>query len=89
MSTGEQHIVHVEDEEDGTPIWCVLTVQAMVLIAAELVSIRTSSSITDIRDVHGLVTQSLAVAPYIFPRLDHHGEMSFSHPTEEAPSPRA
>jgi hypothetical protein len=32
MSTGEQHIVHVEDEEDGTTIWCVLTIEAMVLI---------------------------------------------------------
>jgi hypothetical protein len=26
MSTGEQHIIHVKDEEDGTPIGCVLTV---------------------------------------------------------------
>jgi hypothetical protein len=32
MSTREQHIVHVEDEEDGTPIRCVLTIEAMVLI---------------------------------------------------------
>jgi hypothetical protein len=26
MSTGEQHIVHVKDEEDGTLLGCVLTV---------------------------------------------------------------
>jgi hypothetical protein len=32
MSTGEQHIVHIEDEENGTPIWCILTTEAMVLI---------------------------------------------------------
>jgi hypothetical protein len=32
MSTGEQHIIHVKDEEDGTPIGCVFTVEAMVLI---------------------------------------------------------
>jgi hypothetical protein len=32
MSTGEQHIVHIEDEEDGTTVGCVLTVEAMVLI---------------------------------------------------------
>jgi hypothetical protein len=32
MSTGEQHIIHVEDEEDGTLIGYVLTVEAMVLI---------------------------------------------------------
>jgi flagellar biosynthesis regulator FlbT len=32
MSTGEQHIIHIKDEEDGTPIRCVLTIEAMVLI---------------------------------------------------------
>jgi hypothetical protein len=32
VSTGEQHIIHVKDEEDGTPIGCVLAVEAMVLI---------------------------------------------------------
>jgi hypothetical protein len=32
MPTGEQHILHVKDEEDGTPIGCVLTLEAMVLI---------------------------------------------------------
>jgi hypothetical protein len=32
MSTGEQHIIHIEDEEDGTPVECVLNVEAMVLI---------------------------------------------------------
>jgi hypothetical protein len=31
VSTGEQHIIHVKDEEDGTPVVCVLTVEAMVL----------------------------------------------------------
>jgi hypothetical protein len=31
MSTEEEHIIHVQDEEDGTPIWCVLTIPAMVL----------------------------------------------------------
>jgi oxalate decarboxylase/phosphoglucose isomerase-like protein (cupin superfamily) len=32
MLTGEQHIIHIKDEEDGTPIGCVLTGEAMVLI---------------------------------------------------------
>jgi hypothetical protein len=32
MSTEEQHIIHVKDEEDGTPVGCVLIVEAMVLI---------------------------------------------------------
>jgi hypothetical protein len=32
MSTREQHIIHVKDEEDGTPVGCILTVEAMVLI---------------------------------------------------------
>jgi flagellar biosynthesis regulator FlbT len=32
MSTGEQHIIHIKDEEDGTPVRCVLTIEAMVLI---------------------------------------------------------
>jgi hypothetical protein len=32
MSTREQHIVHVKDEEDGTPIGCILTIEATVLI---------------------------------------------------------
>jgi hypothetical protein len=35
MSTGEQHIVYVEEEEDGTPIKCVLTIEAMVLIRSK------------------------------------------------------
>jgi hypothetical protein len=39
--------------------------QTFYTIASELVSSHTSSSKTDIRDVHGLVTQSLVVAPYI------------------------
>jgi hypothetical protein len=26
MSTREYHILHVKDEEDGTPIWCILIV---------------------------------------------------------------
>jgi hypothetical protein len=32
MSTGEQHIIHIKDEEDGTTVGCVLTIEAMVLI---------------------------------------------------------
>jgi hypothetical protein len=32
MSTGEQHIVHIKDEKDGTTVECVFTVEAMVLI---------------------------------------------------------
>jgi hypothetical protein len=32
MSTGEQHIIHIKDEEDGTPVRCVLDLEAMVLI---------------------------------------------------------
>jgi hypothetical protein len=33
MSTREQHIIHVKDDEDGTPIRCILTVEAVVLIS--------------------------------------------------------
>jgi hypothetical protein len=32
MSTEEQHIIHIKDEEDGTPVGCILDVEAMVLI---------------------------------------------------------
>jgi hypothetical protein len=32
MSTGEQHIIHIKDEEDGTTVGCILTIEAMVLI---------------------------------------------------------
>jgi hypothetical protein len=32
MSTGEQHIIHIEDEEDGCTVGCVLDVEAMILI---------------------------------------------------------
>jgi hypothetical protein len=32
ISTGEQHIIHIKDEKDGTPVGCVLNVEAMVLI---------------------------------------------------------
>jgi hypothetical protein len=32
MSTGEEHIIYIKDEEDGTPVGCVLDVEAMVLI---------------------------------------------------------
>jgi hypothetical protein len=32
MSTGEQHIIHIKDEEDGTPVKCVFTIEAMILI---------------------------------------------------------
>jgi hypothetical protein len=32
MSIGEQHIIHIKDEEDGTTVGCVLTIEAMVLI---------------------------------------------------------
>jgi hypothetical protein len=32
MSTGEQHIIHIKDEEDGTIVGCVLDVEAEVLI---------------------------------------------------------
>jgi hypothetical protein len=37
MSTAEQHIIHVKDEEDVTPIGCVLTIEAMVLIHSKKV----------------------------------------------------
>jgi hypothetical protein len=29
MSTGEQHIIYIKDEEDGTPVGCVLNVVAI------------------------------------------------------------
>jgi hypothetical protein len=32
VSTAEQHIIHIEDEEDGTTVGCVLTIETMVLI---------------------------------------------------------
>jgi hypothetical protein len=35
MSTGEQHIIHIKDEEDGTPVGCVLDVKTMVLIRSK------------------------------------------------------
>jgi hypothetical protein len=37
MSIEEQHIVHIEDEEDGTTVGCVLIVEAMVLIRTKKV----------------------------------------------------
>jgi hypothetical protein len=34
-SIGEQHIIHIKDEEDGTVVGCVLTIEAMVLIRSK------------------------------------------------------
>ena len=63
--------------------------QTSCTIVVELVSLRTSSFVIGILDVPSWVMQSLAVAPYKFPRSDHHGGMSFSHLTIEAQDPRA